>query len=88
MDQHELQQNFTQAQKDVTSLAERPNNPDLLFLYAHFKQATEGNCTGERPGMMDFVNRAKYDAWVKLSGMEQTEAMNFYINKVEELMND
>jgi acyl-CoA-binding protein len=35
--------------------------------------------------MMDFVGRAKYDAWAELAGMPQDEAMQSYIELVESL---
>ena len=77
---------FEQAQKDVTSLAERPDNQTLLQLYALYKQATDGDVQGERPGMMDFINRAKYDAWAKLQGQSTDEAMQGYVDVVKQLM--
>ena len=77
---------FEQAQKDVTSLAERPDNQTLLQLYALYKQATDGDVQGERPGMMDFINRAKYDAWAKLQGQSADEAMQGYVDVVNKLM--
>ena len=82
----DLQTQFEQAQKDVTTLAERPDNQTLLQLYSLFKQATTGDVTGERPGMMDFINRAKYDSWEKLKGQSAEEAMQNYINLVKSLM--
>ena len=57
---------FEQAQKDVKTLTERPSNDDLLALYSLFKQATDGDVSGKRPGMLDMVGRAKYDAWACL----------------------
>ncbi|GGX92431.1 acyl-CoA-binding protein [Vogesella alkaliphila] len=82
----DLQTQFEQAQKDVTTLAERPDNQTMLQLYSLFKQATAGDVTGERPGMMDFINRAKYDSWEKLKGQSAEEAMQNYINLVKSLM--
>lgn len=82
----DLQTQFEQAQKDVTTLAERPDNQTMLQLYSLFKQATAGDVTGERPGMMDFINRAKYDSWEKLKGQSAEEAMQNYINVVKSLM--
>ncbi|MNT99082.1 Acyl CoA binding protein [compost metagenome] len=58
----------------------------MLQLYSLFKQATAGDVTGERPGMMDFINRAKYDSWEKLKGQSAEEAMQNYINVVKSLM--
>lgn len=82
----DLQTQFTQAQADVKSLSERPDNQTLLQLYALYKQATEGDAHGERPGMMDFVNRAKFDAWAKLKGTASDEAKQGYIKLVQELL--
>lgn len=77
---------FEQAQTDVKTLTKRPSNDDLLFLYAHFKQGSDGDVTGKRPGMLDMVGRAKYDAWAKLKGTSQEQAQQQYIAKVEELL--
>ena len=54
-----------------------------LKLYAHFKQATVGDVTGERPGFMDFAGGAKFDAWSKLKGMSEEDAKKAYIKLVE-----
>lgn len=80
------QQAFEQAQLDVKTLTSRPSNEDMLFLYAHFKQGSVGDATGKRPGMMDMVGRAKYDAWAKLKGDSKEQAMQKYINKVQALL--
>jgi len=77
---------FEQAQADVNTLTKRPSNDDLLFLYANFKQGSAGDVSGKRPGMLDMVGRAKYDAWAKLKGTSQEQAQQQYIAKVEELL--
>jgi diazepam-binding inhibitor (GABA receptor modulator, acyl-CoA-binding protein) len=77
---------FEQAQKDVKTLTKRPGNDDMLFLYAHFKQAAEGDVKGSRPGMLDMVGRAKYDAWAKLKGAKADDAMKKYVDKVASLL--
>lgn len=77
---------FEQAQKDVKTLTQRPGNDDLLALYAHFKQGTDGDVSGKRPGMLDMVGRAKYDAWAKLKGMDGEKARQAYIDKVAALL--
>lgn len=82
----DLKSAFEQAQADVKTLTERPGNDDLLALYAHFKQATDGDVSGKRPGMLDMVGRAKYDAWAGLKGMSKEDAMQKYIDKVNELL--
>jgi acyl-CoA-binding protein len=82
----DLKADFEKAQADVKTLTERPSNEDLLELYAFFKQATDGDVSGSRPGMMDFKGRAKYDAWAELKGMDGEKAMQRYIAKVERLL--
>lgn len=63
----------------------KPSNEVKLEFYALYKQATEGDVSGKRPGMMDFVGRAKFDAWEKLKGMSSDDAMQKYIDKLESL---
>lgn len=81
----DLKERFEQAQKDVQTLSKRPANEELLALYAHYKQATEGDVSGKRPGFTDFKGRAKYEAWAKLKGMSAQRAMEGYITKVSAL---
>jgi acyl-CoA-binding protein len=76
---------FEQAALDIKELAERPDNDTLLQLYALYKQGSEGDVSGERPGFFDFVAAAKYEAWEKLAGMDQDTAMQQYIDLVEQL---
>ncbi len=80
-----LETQFAQAQEDVNELAERPDNETLLKLYACFKQATQGDVTGERPGAFDFVKRAKFDAWNSLKGTSTHDAMKQYVELVKSL---
>ena len=81
----DLDARFQQASVEVTQLSQAPDNLAKLKLYALYKQATVGDCTGSRPGMLDFVGRAKYDAWKELAGMSLDEAKEKYIAFVEEL---
>ena len=77
----DLAQRFAEAQakiKPVTGLG----NDTMLELYALYKQATVGNATGDRPGMLDLRGRAKYDAWAKRKGMSKDAAMQAYIDLV------
>jgi diazepam-binding inhibitor (GABA receptor modulating acyl-CoA-binding protein) len=80
-----LQDQFTQAQADSKNLAERPDNMTLLKIYALYKQAANGDVSGERPGFTDMVGRAKYDAWERLKGTAQDDAMQQYVDLIEEL---
>ncbi|WP_166256857.1 acyl-CoA-binding protein [Marinobacter salicampi] len=63
----------------------KPSNELKLEFYGLYKQATEGDVSGKRPGMMDFVGRAKYDAWASYKGMSKDEAMQKYIDRLEQM---
>jgi len=80
-----LTDSFQDAQKRVTTLSEAPSNDEMLSLYALFKQASKGDADGKRPGMLDFVARAKYDAWATKKGLSTDQAMQAYIDLVNEL---
>ena len=81
----DLKKKFDAAAKDAKNLKTRPSDDDLLRLYALYKQATEGDATGDRPGAFDFVNRAKYDAWARLKGTDTDKAMKSYVDTVARL---
>jgi acyl-CoA-binding protein len=81
----DLRQQFEQAKQDVQGLAERPDNDTLLRLYALYKQGAEGDVSGEKPGFFDFVGTAKYEAWSKLKGTTQEDAMQQYVELVNRL---
>lgn len=81
-----LPDDFAKAQLDVKTLTKRPSNDDMLALYSLFKQASDGDVKGSRPGMLDMVGRAKYDAWAKLKGTAKDAAMQKYIDKVAALL--
>jgi acyl-CoA-binding protein len=59
--------------------------PVQLELYGLYKQATAGDATGPRPGMLDMRGRAKFDAWAKHQGKSGEEAMEAYIEAVGRL---
>jgi diazepam-binding inhibitor (GABA receptor modulating acyl-CoA-binding protein) len=80
-----LQEQFDQAQADSKNLPERPDNLTLLKMYALFKQAGSGDASGEQPEMTDFVARAKWDAWNNLKGVSKDDAMQQYIDLVNDL---
>lgn len=81
----ELAARFEDAQTRVKSLAKTPSNDDLLELYAFYKQATAGDVSGSRPGMLDLKGRAKFDAWTKKKGTAKDAAMEKYVALVDRL---
>ena len=80
-----LQEQFEQASADSKNLPERPDNMTLLKIYALFKQGSAGDVEGKRPGFTDMVGRAKFDAWDALKGTSKEDAMQQYIDLIEEL---
>jgi acyl-CoA-binding protein len=80
-----LEQDFAQAQERVKKLPRRPGNDVLLALYALYKQATSGDVDGKRPGLLDPVGRAKYDAWAARKGADRSTAMQEYVALVAKL---
>lgn len=81
----DLKADFEAAAERVKSLDERPDNDTLLKLYALYKQGSEGDVSGDKPGFFDFVGVAKYEAWEKLQGTEPDEAKKQYIALVDSL---
>ena len=80
-----LEDEFKDAADRATRLPKRPPNDILLQLYALYKQGLEGDVSGTRPGFADFEGRAKFDAWNKLHGNSHEEAMQKYIDLVQQL---
>ena len=76
---------FEQAARDVQSLPERPDNETLLRLYALYKQGSEGDITGAKPGFFDFVGTAKFEAWSRLKGTPRELAQQQYVDLVASL---
>jgi len=76
---------FEQAVKNSKLLSERPSNDVLLQLYSLYKQASEGDASGDRPGGFDFKAIAKYNAWEKLKGTSMHDAEQKYIELVKSL---
>ncbi len=81
-----IKDDFEKAQADVKTLKEKPDNNTLLELYALYKQGTEGDASGRRPGIMDPVGRAKFDAWAGKTGTSNDDAMAGYVALVKKLL--
>jgi acyl-CoA-binding protein len=76
---------FDKAVTESKQLPEKPDNMTLLKIYALYKQASEGDVEGKRPGFTDMVGRAKYDAWAAVKGKSRDEAMQEYVDLIESL---
>jgi len=80
-----IKEEFLAAAQDIQKLPSRPDNSTLLSLYSLYKQATEGDVKGVRPGVFDLVGRKKYDAWAERKGTEKEDSMREYITLVKRL---
>ncbi len=76
---------FQKAVAESKQLPEKPDNQTLLKIYSLYKQATEGDVEGKRPGFTDMVGRAKYDAWAAVKGKSKDDAMQEYVDLIESL---
>jgi diazepam-binding inhibitor (GABA receptor modulator, acyl-CoA-binding protein) len=82
-----LQTDFQAAADRTKTFTKRPGNQELLDMYGLFKQATEGDVAGSKPGGFDFKAIMKFEAWEKLKGKSTEEAMSEYtalVNKLAE----
>ena len=80
------QEQFQQATVDVKTLTTRPSNEQLLSLYGLYKQATDGDVSGKKPGRFDLKGRAKYQAWESLKGTSAEDARAKYVGLVNQLL--
>jgi acyl-CoA-binding protein len=71
---------------ELVKILETVSNENKLYLYAHYKQANNGNNNLPKPSIINIIDSAKWKAWNEISGMEKEEAMKLYINKVKELL--
>ena len=80
-----LHEQFEQAVTESKQLPEKPSNDVLLKIYSLYKQATQGDVSGEKPNGFDFVNLAKYNAWESQKGKTSEESMQEYIDLINSL---
>ena len=80
-----LKAQFDAAVTASKQLPEKPDSMTLLKIYSLYKQASEGDVEGKRPGFTDMVGRAKYDAWDAVKGQSTDEAMQAYVDLIESL---
>lgn len=79
-----LEDDFNDAMSRSDSLPSQGNTVKL-DLYGLFKQATKGDVDTKKPGMTDIRARAKWEAWDKRKGLSADEAMEAYIDYIDEL---
>ncbi|KAJ2795445.1 acyl-CoA-binding protein (ACBP)/diazepam binding inhibitor (DBI)/endozepine (EP) [Coemansia helicoidea] len=81
----DLKKAFETAAEDVKELPKAPSQDEQLTLYGLFKQANEGDNTKPKPGMFDLKAKYKWEAYEKLKGKAEAQAMKEYIDFVKKL---
>uniref|UniRef100_A0A1L8EFZ3 Putative acyl-coa-binding protein n=1 Tax=Haematobia irritans TaxID=7368 RepID=A0A1L8EFZ3_HAEIR len=74
-----LDEQFNAAAESVKTMTKRPTDEEFLELYALFKQATVGDNTTSKPGLLDLKDKAKWEWWNKQKGKSQEDAKKEYI---------
>ncbi|MEM0992014.1 MAG: acyl-CoA-binding protein [Bacteroidota bacterium] len=80
----DIAQRFQTASEKAKGLPSQSNDT-LLKLYGLYKQSTSGDVSGKRPSSFNLKGRAKYDAWASLKGTSSEDAMEQYIQLVDDL---
>ncbi|XP_063705158.1 acyl-CoA-binding domain-containing protein 6 [Culicoides brevitarsis] len=80
-----LYQEFNRAAEYLKTHHDKLMPDDLLDLYAFYKQGLVGDCNVSKPGIFQMTSRAKWSAWNNLRGMSNDDAMQKYVEKVNNL---
>lgn len=79
----DLAQRFEASLAASKTLPSRPDNMTMMKLYGLYKQASQGDVSGDAPG--DMAGMFKHKAWSELKGVSREDAMQRYIDLVESL---
>ncbi len=77
---------FEKAAADVFKHVKECPDSKKLELYGLYKQATVGDCNTDKPGMLDFKGKAKWEAWNKVKGKDKEAAKSEYVDLVLALL--
>lgn len=69
----------------MKNFSKRPSDDELLEFYALFKQGNVGDNETEKPGLLDFKGKAKWEAWNKKRGTGKDAAKEAYVKLADEL---
>ena len=84
-----LQEKFEAAAKklqDNAGIADSLDDAKKLEIYALYKQGMIGDVNTERPGMLDFKGKAKFEAWKGKKGTSKEDAMKAYVELIGDLL--
>lgn len=57
-----------------------------MLIYALFKQGNVGDNNTDKPGMLDFKGKAKWEAWGKQKGKKSADAQQEYVQLAKTLL--
>ncbi|MCA9523068.1 MAG: acyl-CoA-binding protein [Myxococcales bacterium] len=77
---------FDQARSRLDASKRSVDVTTQLELYGLYKQATEGDVQGSRPGALNIKARAKWDAWATRKGMSASEAQQAYVDLANQIL--
>tara|TARA_Y100000741_G_scaffold364546_1_gene355937 strand:- start:1613 stop:1903 length:291 start_codon:yes stop_codon:yes gene_type:complete len=86
MDKQKINSLFEKAVNHLNNTHEKTLNVDnntKLKFYKYYKQATVGNCNTTQPSLLDFKNKAKWEAWNSLKDMSSDKAKCLYITLLQ-----
>ncbi|MES1948612.1 acyl-coA-binding protein, ACBP [Salinisphaera sp. C84B14] len=85
----DLESRFQEAVEKVRNAPEdggfKPSNDYKLKMYALYRQATDGDVQGKKPGMLNPIARYKWQAWADMKGKNSEQAMQEYIAEVDKV---
>ncbi len=67
-------------------LVDKESQSVRLTLYGLGCQGKSGDCNTEKPGMMEFKEKAKWEAWMKLKGMDQKQAQIEFVELAKKIL--
>jgi diazepam-binding inhibitor (GABA receptor modulating acyl-CoA-binding protein) len=59
---------------------------EMKQIYGLFKQGTVGDNATDKPGMLDFKGKAKWEAWTAQKGKSKEDAQNEYVALAKTLL--
>ena len=77
---------FLTAADYVKKLKQTPSNEELLDLYKYYKQATVGDNTTSRPGILYLTQISKWNAWNSVKGTSTHDSEVAYIKLVNQMI--
>lgn len=80
-----ISEEFEAAVENSKCLAVRPDDNELLELYANYKQAMEGDNENSEPWRINVREHRKWEAWSSLEGTHPRDAAIAYARLVDKL---